>query len=227
MSNINLMQGDCLERMKEIKDGSVDMILTDPPYGIDFQSHRKKDKSSWMPKIANDKKPFIWWIYEAAKKLKEGGALICFCRFDSWVDFSVACENAGLKVKSQIVWDKMNHGTGDLKGAPGLRHEIAVFATKGRFTFHSKRPQSLASFKRVAPAKLAHPNEKPVDLMLWLIAHYCEDEGTVLDPFTGVSPVGVAAKSLNRSFIGIELDETYFNIAKERIDLTTAQGALL
>ena len=87
-------EGDCLELMKEIPDGSVDMVLCDPPYGMDYQSARRIDKTQWKPKIANDKLPFVWFIYEATKKMKFGGCMISFCRFDSWNDFSRACELA-------------------------------------------------------------------------------------------------------------------------------------
>jgi site-specific DNA-methyltransferase (adenine-specific) len=124
---------------------------------------------------------------------------------------------AGLSVKSQIVWDKLNHGAGDLRGAPGNRHELAIFATKGRFTFHGMRPQTLGAFRKISPAKLEHTNEKPVDLMEWLVSHYCPVDGTVLDPFTGVSPVGVACVNTGRKFIGIEIDQGYFDIAERRI----------
>lgn len=105
---LKLIQGDCLEEMKKIPDGSVNLVLTDPPYGMNYQSARRTDKSLWKPKIANDKLPFIWFLHEASKKLKEGGALISFCRFDSWSDFSRACELAGLEVKmaqcSIVLW---------------------------------------------------------------------------------------------------------------------------
>jgi len=214
---IDLKLGDCLERMKEIPDGSVDMVLTDPPYGMDFQSQRKKDKTDWAPKIKNDKKPFVWWVMQAAECLKDGGCMMCFCRWDSWGAFSFAIELAGLTIKSQIVWDKMAHTTGDLKGAPGNRHEIAIFAVKGRFTFHGPRPQTLGSFKKVSHINQQHPNEKPTDLMEWLVTHYCPRGGTIFDPFTGVSPVGVACVNTGRNFIGIELDPTYFAIAEYRI----------
>ena len=215
---IDLQHGDCLELMKSIPDGSVDLVLADPPYGMDYQSARRSDRSQWKPKIANDKRPFIWFINSAAQKLKNGGALICFCRFDSWMAFSFACDLAGLQVKAEIVWDKMNHGTGDLKGCPGFRHEIAIFATKGRFTFHGKRPQSLVSIPRISATKLSHPNEKPVDLMSWIIEHYSTAGSVVLDPFTGVSPTGVACVNTGRNFIGMELDAGYFEIAKNRIE---------
>jgi len=215
---IKLMQGDCLERMKEIPDGSVDLILTDPPYGMNYQSARRTDKDKWKPKIANDKSPFIWWINEAMRVVKDGGCVVSFCRFDSWSAFEYAFKMAGFCVKAEIVWDKMTHGTGDLRGCPGFRHEIAIFATKGRFAFGNGRPQSLISIPRISPSKLMHPNEKPVELMDWLIRYYAPSEGVVLDPFTGVSPVGVAAVRNNRKFIGIELDLDYFNIALNRVE---------
>ena len=215
--NILLMKGDCLERMKEIESGSVDMILTDPPYGIDFQSQWKKDKSGWMPKIKNDKKPFIEFIPESSRCLSEVGCMIIFCRFDSWQTFADECIKNGLKVKSQIVWDKVVHGMGDLRGATALQHELALFITKGKFKFPNKRQKSIVRHKRVNPSDLAHPNEKPVSLMEDLISGYTSEGDMVLDCFTGVSPVGVACKNLNRNFIGIELDDKYFEIAKDRI----------
>lgn len=214
---INLMHGDCLELMKTIPDGSVDMVLADPPYGMDFQSQRKKDKSKWKSKIDNDKRPFVWWLHDAFRILKDGGCMVCFCRWDSWGAFADSSEIAGFSVKNQIVWDKMNHGTGDLKGSPGTRHELAIFATKGRFLFHGRRPQTLGCFPRVNPGDMQHPNEKPAALMEWLVTHYTDSCGVVCDPFTGVTPVGVACVKTGRSFIGIELDDEYFKIAESRI----------
>jgi DNA modification methylase len=215
--NLWLMKGDCLERMKEIESGSVDMILTDPPYGIDFQSQWKKDKTKWMPKIANDKKPFIEFIEEASRCLSITGCMIVFCRFDSWQAFADECDRYGLKVKSQIVWNKVVHGMGDLRGATALQHELALFITKGKFRFPGKRQKSIVTHTRVNPKDMLHPNEKPVSLMNELIEGYTREGQLILDCFTGVSPVGVAAKNLNRKFIGIEMDGKYFDIAKDRI----------
>lgn len=220
-----LMNGDCLEEMKKIPDGSVDAIICDPPYGIDFQSQWKKDSSKWMPKIKNDKKPFIEFISDAARCLSLNGCMIIFCRFDSWQSFADECIRNGLKVKSQIVWDKVAHGMGDLRGATALQHELALFVTKGGFRFPGKRQKSIVKCCRVNPKDMVHPNEKPIKLMYSLIDGYTSIGDTVLDCFTGVSPVGVAAVNLNRKFIGIELDENYFKIASQRIQeaITTNQ----
>ena len=75
-----LMRGDCLELLSEVPDGSVDLVLCDPPYGIDYQSQRKKDKSQWKPKIKNDKKPFIDFIPLLKDKLTNKGGGCYFLR---------------------------------------------------------------------------------------------------------------------------------------------------
>lgn len=82
IEDITLWQGDCLELMKNIPDKSVDMVLADPPYGIDYQSQRKKDKSKWMPKILNDKSPFVQFIPEIKRIIKNTGCVMIFTRWD-------------------------------------------------------------------------------------------------------------------------------------------------
>jgi len=74
--SIQLIHGDCLEEMKSIPDGSVDMVLADPPYGIDYQSSRRTDKNQWKDKIENDKSPYIEWLPEAFRVLVNSGRLI-------------------------------------------------------------------------------------------------------------------------------------------------------
>lgn len=71
-----IFQGDCLEIMRQMPDKSFDLVLTDPPYGIDFQSAWRTDKSKWKPKIANDKAPFIWFLREVARLMKDDSAIL-------------------------------------------------------------------------------------------------------------------------------------------------------
>ncbi len=75
-----VIHGDCLTVLRQMQDDSVDMVITDPPYGVDFQSNRprSKDPTARFAKIANDKTPFIWWLYDAYRVLKEGGGSIGF-----------------------------------------------------------------------------------------------------------------------------------------------------
>lgn len=101
-----IIHGDCLQVLKSLPEASIDAIITDPPYGIDYHATRRKDKARWFPKIANDRAPFIWWLHEAARVLKPDGALLCFTRFDTEEAFRFAMRLAGLAPKAQVIWDK-------------------------------------------------------------------------------------------------------------------------
>lgn len=214
---MKLIHGDCLEEMKKIPDGSVDAIITDPPYGIDYQSAWRTDKTQWKPKIANDKEPFTAWTDEAFRILKQGGALLCFTRWDTEQAFREALTKSAFKCKQQIIWDKVVHGMGDLRGDFASQHENIIFAVKGRFTFKGKRPKSIFRVQRVTPTELLHPNEKPIELLENLVLPITIEGNIVLDMFLGSGVTGIACKNLNRDFIGIELDKEYFEIAKKRI----------
>lgn len=212
-----ILQGDCLEKLKTLEPNSVDALVTDPPYGIDYQSAWRTDKNKRLKKISNDKQPFIWWLHDAFKVVKDGGALVCFCRWDVQEAFRLAIEWAGFDVKSQVIWDREHHGMGDLASAFGPQHDVIWFATKGKFKFPSKRPKSIVRSQRISGDKLVHPNEKPVDLMAQLIRAVTPPGGTVLDPFAGSGATGVAAVSEGFKFIGIEQNPEYTQIAEKRI----------
>lgn len=162
---------DCLKALKDIPDETVDLVIADPPYGIDFQSSRIKDKTKRKPKIANDKTPFVWWLYDAARVLKDTGSLVCFSRWDVQEHFRDFIGIAGLKVQNVCVWSKGGGGMGNLKAAFAPDHEVFLFATKPAFQFPSGRPASVLSIPKVPPGKLTHPNEKPVDLICKLIEY--------------------------------------------------------
>ena len=166
---IKLMHGDCLELMQEIPDGSIDMILCDPPYGIDFQSNRIKDKERRKAKIANDKRPFIEFIPLVKRVLKPTGCVMVFTRWDVQQIFIDAMREHGLAPNSCIIWDKKIHGMGDLKRAFGSRYESILFHAEHEFRFQGKRPTDIIACQRVPASRLLHPNEKPVELLEGLI----------------------------------------------------------
>jgi len=124
---------DCLKIIEMMPNDFLDCIITDPPYGISYQSAKRIDKTKWKPKIANDETPFTDWIKPSFDKLKEGGRLICFYRWDVQDEFLYTIKKAGYEVKSQIVWDKVVHGMGDLSGEFAPQHELMIYATKGRY----------------------------------------------------------------------------------------------
>lgn len=214
---VDLRNGDCLELMKDIPDHSVDLVLTDPPYGIDYQSARRKDKEKRMPKIMNDKKPFISFIPQLKRIMSESGAAMIFTRWDVQQKFIDALYASGLTVKNVLIWDKVVHGMGDLKRAYGSRYESIIFCANNNFRFNGKRPTDIVRAQRVSSAHLIHPNEKPIELLEELITQCTNEKQIVLDCFMGSGSTGVACVNTNRNFIGMELNGTYFDIAKKRI----------
>lgn len=213
-----LMQGDCLERMREIPDGSVDMVLTDPPYGMDYQSNRRvvKDK---FDKIENDRN--IDWLSESLQEcyrtMKDNSAIYCFCSWHKIDVFKQEIEKL-FKIKNVIVWVKNNHGSGDLKGAYAPKYEFVIYAHKGRSLFREKRIPDVMEYPKIHSSKLQHPTEKNTDMLELFIKNNSDAGSKILDPFMGSGSTGVACVNTNRSFIGIELDHDYFNIALERIE---------
>jgi len=140
---INIIHNsDCIKGMESIESGSIDAIVTDPPYGIDFQCcHRSKEDR--FTKIANDKKPFVEWLPEAFRVLKNTGAMYCFCRWDVRQAFMDTIEDSGFQIQDEVIWDRVIHGMGDLERKHGPRHDTIIFATKGNFKFPGKRPHSV------------------------------------------------------------------------------------
>ena len=210
-----VITGDSLTVLRDMEADSVDMVITDPPYGIDYQSGRK-EKASRLAKIANDKAPFIWWIYDAARVVKRGGGVLCFTRWDVQQVFIDALRLAGLTVKSVIVWDKKAHGMGDLKGSFAPRYEAIIFATKGRYELPGKRPDDLIACAKVGNQSLTPPNEKPVALLEQLIEATTIPGALILDPFAGSGSTLAAAAKTGRQYIGIEIDEQYSKLAAAR-----------
>ena len=243
-SSINLMQGDCLERMKEIPNGSVDMVLTDPPYGT--------TACKWDSIIPLEP------MWEQLKRvIKPNGAIVLF----GSEPFSSALRMSNIKqYKYDWKWDKVVGSNFVLAKKHPLRvYEDALVFYRGQSTYNPqmttrdlknnrvsgkaknkenninnltqlegveskplKYPVNKIEINRLAAdlnsSKVLHPTQKPVALMEYLIKTYTNESETVLDFTMGSGTTGVAAKNLNRNFIGIELDETYFNIAESRIN---------
>jgi DNA modification methylase len=222
---IELHNGDCLDILRHIPDSTIDAIITDPPYGMDYQS-------SWRigaqrkRKIANDKRPFIWWMNEAYRILGDDTAIYCFTDWCNSEAFRTALELAGFVVRSQGIWDRGAHGMGDLRSQLAPQHDVIWFATKGKFKFPGSRPKSIFRSMRIDGSVMVHPNEKPVDLMGQLITSITTPGQTVLDPFMGAGSTGVAALELNRQFVGVEMDTTYFEIASKRISDAQKQASV-
>ena len=211
---MKLLNGDCLELMKDIPSGSVDLILTDPPYGMDFQSHFRKEMYS---KIGNDK-VLDWlekYVDECFRILKDNTAVYFFCSWHNVDIFKQTIEKK-FKIKNILIWEKNNTSMGDLKGSYAPKYEMIIFAHKGRKLLNGFRYADVIKANRTG--NKLHPTEKPVDLLELFIKNSSDENEIVFDGFMGSGSCGVACINTNRNFIGIELDKGYFDIAEKRIN---------
>lgn len=236
---MKLLQGDCLELMKDIPDGSVDMILTDPPYGT--------TACKWDSVI-----PFEPMWERINKLIKPNGAIVLF----GSQPFTSALIMSNVKMfKYEWVWQKTMAGNFfNANKEPMKKHEnILVFYKKppqynpqmsyGKpYSEKKERKRSYGAFAREKTTSIkptinkgtrypstvqlfsngnnknnGHPTQKPVPLLEYLIKTYTNETETVLDFTMGSGSTGVACKNLNRDFIGIEKEPDYFKIAEERI----------
>jgi DNA modification methylase len=236
----NLMFGDCLERMKDIPDNSIDLCLTDPPYGTTV--------CKWDNVIDFE----LMWE-QLHRVVKDNGAIVLF----GSEPFSSALRMSNIKnFKYDWIWNKVGVSSPFLaKKRPLKTHEmISVFylkqcnyypiktkgkkwhrggksqssttETKGKALLNNNKgdttdmkfPKQIIKFSNANRANNVHPTQKPVTLLEYLIKTYTLENETVLDFTMGSGSTGVACKNLNRNFIGIEKDEKYFRIAEQRIE---------
>lgn len=207
--------GDCLELMKEIPDKSIDLVLTDPPYGINYLSNYYVDKNPFKL-ITNDTKFDFFEIYwdNIKSKLKDDGCALIFHSYKQ--PFPNIAKNI-------IIWVKNNWSAGDLEGDFGNQYESIAYIPMPKFKLKSYRYSNVWHYDRVPPTKLTHPTEKPVELLCRCVESCCDIGGTVLDPFCGSGSSLHAAHIMNRKYIGIEIDTSHFNTAKNRIESINKQ----
>lgn len=202
----NIYCGDCLELMKSMPDKSVDLILTDPPYGMNYKSNHYKYGQNPHEEIKGDSEYPAWLIGEAKRIARK--AVFSFCRWDNLAEVE--------KPKSFIVWQKNNWTAGDLKHEYGRMWEGILFYPMEKHEF-VKRPPDVIKFDRISSTHLQHPTQKPTEICKWLILNNSEDRDIVFDPFMGSGTTCVAAKELGRRYIGIDIEQKYVDIARERL----------
>ena len=233
---IDLQQGDCLELLLKVKEKSVDMILADPPYcsgGMSITArkskpHLKYQSSSVKSHFKNyqgdsrdQRSALLWgslWLSLCLKGLKQGGSALVFCDWRQLANTIDMLQAGGFIYRGCIVWNKGNA----IPQPNSFRQtcEYVIWGTKGDID-HKPKPDSkylpgCYNISTVSSKNRFHMNQKPVELLEQLIS-LTPENGTVLDPFMGSGSTGVACVNTNRNFIGMELDEHYFEVAQNRI----------
>ncbi len=235
---INFLHGDCLELMKDIPYNSIDIVLTDPPYGT--------TACRWDTVID------FGLMWEQLKRITRGNGAMCLFGSEP---FSSHLRLSNIKMfKYDWYWNKLKPSTGlhakimPLKNLEiistfyKVKCEYIPQMTKGKLRVENKYdsngeafgggkikrkhdnkglkyPKHLIEFSNASQKNRLHPTQKPVALLEYLIKTYTLENETVLDFTMGSGSTGVACKNLNRKFIGIEKDDKYFGIAKERLNL--------
>jgi site-specific DNA-methyltransferase (adenine-specific) len=212
--------GDCLELMKELPDNSIDLIVTDPPYLMNYKTGRRKDKShKFCTKIAGDSDEGLikTYIAECYRIMKNDTAMYMFCNSNK-VDFFKQELEKYFTIKNIIVWVKNNHTAGDLIAQFGKKYEFIFLVNKGRAPIRNGRITDVWEFAKVSGNNLLHQNQKPIELIQQCIEKHSDEGAIVFDGFMGSGTTAVACVNTNRHYIGYELDAEYFDIACKRLD---------
>jgi site-specific DNA-methyltransferase (adenine-specific) len=190
--------GDCFAELERLPDECVDLVLTDPPYGIDYQSNRRTAREK-LPKFANDC-DLSWvdgWVDQVHRVMKNDRHFYCFTRFDMYPVFYNSISRK-FKVKNCLIWVKNNHGSGDLNGSFAPQHEMIIFASKGRRDLNGLRDSDVLECDNVPSAMRAHSTQKPIELLRQLIEKSTDPDELVLDPFAGTGSTGFACVDIHR-----------------------------
>lgn len=249
MNEVTLYNGDYTEYIKNVKNDSIDMILTDPPYGqtplewdkaIDFNilwqeifrvakknapilifaqepfaSHLRLSNEKYYRYDWYWKKERLTNIFQVKRRPAKYVENIC-------VFYIEQCNYCPIKVpyfgKPQFNKPKGSMG----KTVAGNRIKVSPYLDDG-----TRYPCEILEFNRDAPIHHVHPTQKPVQLLEYLIKTYTIENDTVLDMFMGSGSTGVACCNTGRNFIGIELNQEYFSLSKERLSKAQSQQKLL
>ena len=221
---VQLYHGDCLEMMKSIPAGSVDAVITDPPYSINTKSDGAGKLNPWADRI-NSAFWYREWMGEARRILKPTGCMWSFLNWRSMVTFQKATDDLRWSIESLLVWDKCCIGPGGLRGLRPSYELVGLWAMEN-FAIENRGIPDIQRFKWASRKPTGHPAEKPLMLIEWLINISTKPNDTVIDLFVGSGTTAEACIKNGRNFIGSELDPIWFNYAQKRIEQTQAQPIL-
>ena len=226
----DIWHGDSIELCKRFKPGRVDCVITDPPFGVNNLSNQATtpDGKKWARKIANDESPevaiktFKAVMDSLLPATKRDSDLYVFTSYQVLSDWLVMTDQFlpkhGFRRKAVLVWEKDGPGMGDTNCPWGMGSEFILFFQKGSREKTSKRRNAVLHTPQLRPSDLIHPHEKPVALLEQLISASTSRGDFLVDPFGGSGSLVRAARRIGRNAIGIEYDETNYNLAKKKLD---------
>ena len=233
MNTIEIKKGDCFKLLKKLDDGSVDMIFADPPYNMSGKKNQtvKSGKMTTLYKgnwdIIEDIHEYnSEWLSECIRVLKDYGTIWISGTLHNHPSVGVTLKALGLWIINDVIWYKRNAPPLLSKTRLAPSTELIWIASKSKkYFFNYDLAKILNGGKQMrnmweinAQRHLTeHPTEKPENLLERIILLGSKSGDTILDPFSGSGTTGVVAKRLNRNYIGLEIDEKYVKISKDRI----------
>ena len=219
---MDIYNEDCLVTMDRMiaKGIKVDAVITDPPYKvITGGKNGTKGKPSGIltanKQLMVDIPKFSEWMPKCFELLKDNSHAYFMTNLLNLKDMMSEAENSGFYIHNLLVWEKAN-------ATPNKWYmkncEYIIFCKKGKSKFINNCGSKTVHKYKTNKSTL-HPTEKPIDLMQLYVNNSTSEGQVVLDPFMGSGTTGVACRNLNRDFIGVELDENYFNVAKTRLNI--------
>lgn len=228
---ITIYHGDCLEVMEALPTGSVQAVITDPPYSSGGFSESGKKQAKGQGLRSETLRETGWFINDnmgtagavwlmrcvavrAARDIADGGSLLMFTDWRMVPSLAPSLESSGMRYQNMLVWDKGQAGLGT-----GFRaqHEVILHLVKGTGQFFDQSFGNVISVPRVHHSERMHQTHKPISLMAALVRVVTSEGHAVLDPFMGSGSTLVAARQMNRRGVGIELSERYCEIAAKRL----------
>jgi len=224
--NIKLACADCLDVLPTLEAGSVGAVVTDPPYGSNYSTGRRKGIYRPHTRLVGDKMtaPLLNDTAAALAPLLNDTAAIYWFAAPDRLDMVLPILRRW-EIVNVLCWDKGNCTAGDLEASYGKQWEAIVYARTRRHTLVGGRDRDVIRVSRGDSSAYQHPTQKPVALFEYLIRRH--SGSTVLDPFMGSGTTGVACVCTGRQFIGIEISEEYFDIAVKRIEAELNRFPLL
>ena len=219
-----LLRGDCISMLDIFAEDSVDLIVTDPPYRT-ITGGDKDGKNSKRPQgmLCGNRKLFAHqnnispqdWMPKLYRVLKPGSHCYIFTNALNMHAMLTASHNAGFSLHNILVWEK-NNCTPSQYYMKNCEYVLFLRKGKAKWINNIGDSKTVHKFDNILGSKL-HPTEKPVDLLQYYILNSSSPGDLILDPFMGSGSTGEAALKCGRKFVGIEIDDSYFQVAEKRI----------
>ncbi len=243
----DIVQGDCIKLLKKIPEKSVNVIFADPPYNLQLKNDLYRPNQTKVDGVTDEWDKFEsmheydhfteLWLKECNRILKDNGTIWVIGSYHNIFRVGTILQNLGFWILNDILWIKTN----PMPNFKGTRfnnaHETLIWASKNKdskFTFHYKSlkvfnddlqmrsdwyiPICSGEERLKVNGQKAHSTQKPEELLYRVILSSSNVGDTVLDPFSGSGTTAAVAKKLQRNFIGIEKEEFYVQVSKERLD---------